>query len=38
MSWKVVTKPDTVRLYCPECWDGAKKIIEKYVEQQNENS
>ena len=31
MTWSVVIRDkDTVRLYCPECWDTAQKIIEQY--------
>ena len=29
MSWSVVVKEDKVRLYCPECWDRANKIIQE---------
>jgi len=31
MTWKVVVreKEDTVRLYCPECWDKANKLIKE---------
>ena len=29
MSWSVVVKEDGVRLYCPECWDRANKLIEE---------
>ena len=29
MSWSVIIKEDKVRLYCPECWDRAKKLIEE---------
>ena len=29
MSWSVVVKEDKVRLYCPECWDKAKKTIQE---------
>jgi len=29
MSWSVVVKEKEVRLYCPECWDRAKKLIEE---------
>jgi len=29
MSWSVVVKQEDVRLYCPECWDRAKKLIEE---------
>ena len=28
-SWRVIVRDDTVRLYCPECWDKATKIIEE---------
>jgi len=30
-TWKVVVreKEDTVRLYCPECWDKANKLIKE---------
>ena len=26
-TWSVVVKEDTVRLYCPECWDRANNLI-----------
>jgi len=31
MTWKVIVKEKekVVRLYCPECWDKARKIIEE---------
>ena len=31
MTWKVVVreKEEIVRLYCPECWDKANKLIEE---------
>ena len=29
MTWSVVVKKDAVRLYCPECWDRANKLIEE---------
>jgi hypothetical protein len=29
MSWSVVVKEDKVRLYCPECWDRANKLIKE---------
>jgi len=34
MSWSVVvrTEEEVVRLYCPECWDKAKKIIKEFGE------
>ena len=28
-SWRVIIKEEKVRLYCPECWDNATKIIEE---------
>ena len=39
-NWKVVVreKEEVVRLYCPECWDKAKDLIDKYMEQQNERT
>ncbi len=32
MSWRVVVREEeeVVRLYCPECWDKANKIIEEF--------
>ena len=32
MSWNVVVREQekVVRLYCPECWDKANKIIEEF--------
>lgn len=31
MTWSVVVRKETetVRLYCPECWDMAKKLVEE---------
>ena len=31
MTWNVVVRNDKeiVRLYCPECWEAAKKLIEE---------
>jgi hypothetical protein len=31
MTWKVVVREeeDTVRLYCPECWDKANDLIKE---------
>jgi hypothetical protein len=36
MSWNVVVRSEEniVRLYCPECWGKAKKIIKEFGEQQ----
>ena len=38
MTWSVVVKDEnTVRLYCPECWAQAKKVIKDFKERiQNE--
>ena len=47
MTWNVVVKEqeEIVRLYCPECWDKANKIIKEikddfriHKESQRENS
>ncbi len=34
MSWSVVVRKEeeVVRLYCPECWDEAKRIIKEFSE------
>lgn len=32
MAWSVVVKQEAVRLYCPECWEKATKIIEDFKE------
>jgi len=31
-SWSVVVREDkgVVRLYCPDCWSAAQKVVEKY--------
>tara|TARA_R100000152_G_C6628711_1_gene76998 strand:- start:65 stop:328 length:264 start_codon:yes stop_codon:yes gene_type:complete len=29
-TWNVVVRDDTVRLYCPECWDRAIKLVEEF--------
>jgi len=35
MTWNVVVRDeDTVRLYCPECWDTAIEIINTFKERQ----
>jgi hypothetical protein len=36
-SWRVVVRPDTVRLYCPACWGKATELIEKYIGEKNED-
>lgn len=33
MTWNVVVQDESnVRLYCPECWDTAIKIVEDFKE------
>lgn len=34
MSWNVVVKkaPDTVRLYCPDCWQKAISVVKDFEE------
>jgi len=34
LSWSVVVEEqkEIVRLYCPECWNGAKKMLEEIKE------
>lgn len=33
-SWNVVVRNDqTVRLYCPPCWDMAIKVAEEYMKE-----
>lgn len=37
-SWNVVVKEDSVRLYCPTCWETAIEIVQdfrKRVEERN---
>jgi len=29
MTWSVVVKEESVRLYCPTCWDLAQKTIQE---------
>jgi uncharacterized protein with PIN domain len=37
-SWFVVVKnsEQSVKIYCPECWDKATKIVEEYYKVKNE--
>ena len=37
LSWNVVVynEKEVVKLYCPECWDMAQKIIEEMVNDKN---
>ena len=38
-TWNVVIRDkDTVRLYCPECWDTAQKVIEQYKKEKENDS
>ena len=33
-TWNVVVRDkDTVRLYCPECWNTAQKVIQQYKQE-----
>jgi hypothetical protein len=38
MSWSVVVREEQekVRLYCPECWDKAKQIVEDFKKHMKE--
>jgi len=39
MSWNVVVREEEVRLYCPECWDRARGIVEDFKERiENKNA
>ena len=40
MSWNVVIRQDEgkVRLYCPECWEKAQKLVEEYYENKNSDT
>ena len=29
MTWSVVVKDESVRLYCPECWGRAKQTVDE---------
>jgi hypothetical protein len=36
-TWNVVVRDeDTVRLYCPKCWDFAKQVIKKLKEEKEQ--
>lgn len=38
-TWSVVVRTeDTVRLYCPECWDMANKIISDFKKEIENNA
>ena len=29
-TWNVVAATDAVRLYCPECWETARRVVKEY--------
>ena len=39
-KWSVVVRKQegTVNLYCPECWENAKEIIEGFMEREAEKN
>ena len=38
-SWNVIVRDEnTIRLYCPDCWNTAREIVAKYKEQKGENN
>ena len=39
MSWNIIVRDEnTVRLYCPECWDAAQEIVAKYREEKKKEN
>ena len=40
MSWNVVVRSEEnkVHLYCPDCWENAKKLVEEYYENKNSDT
>jgi len=36
-SWNVVVKEEKVRLYCPDCWNNALKLLEEIKEEFSKN-
>ena len=35
-SWNVVVRDtDTVRLYCPDCWNSAMEVVKNYEQDRN---
>ena len=39
MTWSVVVADkDTVRLYCPDCWDRANKLVNRLKEEKENAS
>jgi len=39
LTWNVVIRDkDTVRLYCPDCWGTAQKVIEQYKKEKEDDS
>ena len=38
-TWNVVVRDeDTVRLYCPECWNTAQKVVQQYKKEKENAS
>ena len=36
-TWNIVIRDkNTVRLYCPQCWEAAQKIIKEFKERKND--
>jgi hypothetical protein len=36
-SWRVFVKQDAIKLYCPECFGKAEKLIEKLSKEKEDN-
>ena len=37
-TWNVVVRdPETIRLYCPTCWDMARKVAFEYLKEKKED-
>ena len=40
-TWNVVVREDQtppVRLYCPDCWEKAQKVVKEYMKQQEQQN
>jgi ribosomal protein L44E len=38
-TWNIIVRDkDTVRLYCPDCWDTAQEIVAKYKEEKEKDN
>tara|TARA_R110000824_G_scaffold348948_1_gene535818 strand:+ start:336 stop:602 length:267 start_codon:yes stop_codon:yes gene_type:complete len=36
-TWNIIVRDEnTIRLYCPECWDAAQKIISQYKKEKKD--